>query len=72
MSHAKETTLTFFLIYLSPLTSKIFLLLLVNISLELYDCFVLQWIALGMKRRTSGCCMQERRLSLSSICTYLP
>ena len=70
MSHLKETTLTFFLIYLSPLTSEI--CLLVKISLKLYDCFVLQWIALGMKRRTRGRRMQERQLLLSSICTYLP
>ena len=70
MSHAKETTLTFFLIYLSPLTSEI--CLLVTISLKLYDCFVLQWIALGIRKRTRGRRMQERQLSLSSICTYLP
>ena len=40
---ARETTLTFFVMYLSPLTSQIYLL--VNIFSKLYVVFILKWIA---------------------------
>ena len=39
MSHARETTLTFFVMYLSPLTSEVYLFS------KLYVTFILQWIA---------------------------
>ena len=40
---ARETTLTFSVMYLSPLTSEIYLL--VNLFSKLYVTFTLQWIA---------------------------
>ena len=40
---AKETTLTFSVMYLSPLTSEVYLL--VFLFSELYVNFTLQWIA---------------------------
>ena len=43
MSCARETTLTFFVMYLSPLTSEVYLL--VNHFSKLYVTFILQWIA---------------------------
>ena len=43
MSLARKTTLTFFVMYLSPLMSEIYLL--VNLSPKLYVSFILQWIA---------------------------
>ena len=43
MSRARETTPTFFVMYLSPLTSEVYLL--VNLSSKLYVTFMLQWIA---------------------------
>ena len=47
---ARETTLTFSVMYLSPLTSEVYLL--VNLFSKLYVTFTLQWIV-GIKRRTS-------------------
>ena len=43
MSHAREITLTLFVMYLSPLMSKVYLL--VNFFSKLYVTFILQWIA---------------------------
>ena len=43
MSRARETTLTFFVMYLSPLTSEVYLL--VNLFSKLYVTFILHWIA---------------------------
>ena len=43
MSHARETTLTFFTMYISPLTSEVYLL--VNLFSKLYVTFILHWIA---------------------------
>ena len=43
MSHAREATLTFFVMYLSPLTSEVYLL--VNLFSKLYVTFILHWIA---------------------------
>ena len=43
MSHVRETTLTFFVMYLSPLTSEVYIL--VNLLSKLYVTFILQWIA---------------------------
>ena len=43
MSHARETTLTLFVMYLSPLMSEGYLL--VNLFTKLYITFILNWIA---------------------------
>ena len=43
MSHARETTLTLFFMYLSPLSSEVYLL--VNLFTKLYVTFILNWIA---------------------------
>ena len=43
MGCTRETTLTFSIMYLSPLTSDIYLL--VNLFSKLYVTFTLQWIA---------------------------
>ena len=43
MSHARETTLTFFVMSLSLLTSEVYLL--VNLFSKLYVTFILNWIA---------------------------
>ena len=43
VSCARETTLTFFLMYLSPLTSEIYLF--VNLFTKLHITFILHWIA---------------------------
>ena len=43
MSHTRETTLTFFDKYLSPLMSEVYLL--VNLFSMLYVTFILHWIA---------------------------
>ena len=43
MSHARETTLTFFIMYLSHLTIEVYLL--VNHFSNLYATFILHWIA---------------------------
>ena len=40
---ARETTLTFSIMYLSPFTSEVYLL--VNLFSKLYVTFTLQWIA---------------------------
>ena len=48
MSHARETTLSFFIMYLSPLASKVYLL--VNLFSKLYITFILQWIAFMFDR----------------------
>ena len=44
MWHARETTLTLSVMYLSPLTTEVYLL--VKLSSKLYVTFILQWIAL--------------------------
>ena len=43
MLHARETTLTLFVMYLCPLTSEVYLL--VTFFSNLYVTFILQWIA---------------------------
>ena len=43
MSHERETNLTLFIRYLSPLTSEVYLL--VNLFSKLYVTFILNWIA---------------------------
>ena len=43
MSHARETTLTLFYMYLSPLMSEVYLQ--VNLFTKLYVTFILNWIA---------------------------
>ena len=43
MSHARETTLTFSVMYLSHLMSEVYLL--VNLFSKLYVTFILQWNA---------------------------
>ena len=43
MSHARETTHTLFVMSLSPLTSKVYLL--VNLFTKLYVTFIINWIA---------------------------
>ena len=43
MLHAREITITFFVIYLSPLTSEVYLF--VNLFSKLYVTFIFQWIA---------------------------
>ena len=42
MSRERETTLTFSVMYLFPLTSEVYLL--VNLFLKLNVTFILQWI----------------------------
>ena len=42
MSHARETTLTLFVMYLSLLTSEVYLL--VNLFTKLHITFILNWI----------------------------
>ena len=73
MSRARETTLTFFVIYLSPLTSEVYRL--VNIFFQNYLLPVffsgLFLYLVGMKRRTSEH-VQEKLILLSSLYTYLP
>ena len=74
MSHARETTLTLFVMYLSPLTSVVYLL--VNLFTKLYITIILNWIAFIFGRdededqKARG--VQERQLSLSPLYTYLP
>ena len=50
MSYARETTLTFFVIYLhvSPLTTEVYLL--VNLFSKLYVTFILHWITFIFSR----------------------
>ena len=43
MSRAREATLTLFVMYLSPRTCEVYLL--VNLFTELYITFILNWIA---------------------------
>ena len=43
MSRARETTHTLFVMYLSPPTSEIYLL--VNFFTKLYITFILNWVA---------------------------
>ena len=70
---AIATTLTFSIMYLSPLTCEIYLLVNLFQSYILPSFFsgLLSYLV-GIKRRTSrhvGC---KRDNSLSSLCTYLP
>ena len=71
---ARETTLTFSVMYLPPLTSEIYLL--VNFFSKLYVNFTLHWIAFifgrGKEEDQYACRVQERQLYLSLLCTYLP
>ena len=73
MSCARETTLSVFVLCLSPLTSQVYLL--VNLFSELYVTFILQWIFFIFGRDEEedhkACHMQERQLLLSLLCTYL-
>ena len=48
MWRARETTLFFSVMYLSPLMSKVYLL--VNLYSKLYVTFILQWIAFIFNR----------------------
>ena len=48
MSHARETTLTLFIMYLSPLSSEVYLL--VNLFTKLYVTFIVNWIAFIFNR----------------------
>ena len=43
MSHARESTLSFLIMYISPLMLEVYLL--VNLFSKLYVTFILQWIA---------------------------
>ena len=65
----QETTLSFFVMYLSPLMSEVYLF---SVICYLY---ILQWIAFIFGRDEEedqkGCRLQERQLSLSLLCTYL-
>ena len=74
MSHARETTLTLFVMYLFTLMSEVYLL--VNLFTKLYITFILNWIAFIFGRDEDedqwACGVQERQLSLSPLCTYLP
>ena len=71
---ARETTLIFSVMYLSPLTSEVYLL--VNLFSKLYVTFILHWIAFIFGRDKDedqyACRVQERQLSLSLLYTYLP
>ena len=49
---ARATTVTFSIMYLSPLTSEIYLL--VNLFSKLYVTFILQWIAFIFGRDKEG------------------
>ena len=73
MSHSRKTALTFFIMYLSPLTSEVYLL--VDLFSKLYVTFILQWIAFvfGKDKEEDqlACGMQERQFSLCALCTYL-
>ena len=48
MSRTRETTLTFFIMYLSPLTSEVYFF--VNLFLKLYVTFILHWTAFIFSR----------------------
>ena len=71
--HAQETTLTLSVMYLSPLMPKVYLL--VDLLSKLHVTFILQWIAFIFGRDKEedqkAYHVQERQLSLSSLCTYL-
>ena len=75
MSRVRETTLTCFVIYLSPLTSEVYLLVNLFFFSKLYVTFFLQWIVFifGEDEEDDqwACRMQERQLSLSLLCTNL-
>ena len=67
---ARETTLTFSLMYLSPLTSEVYLL--VNLFSKLYVAFSLQWIAFIFGTDKKVCRVQEKQLSLSCYILIFP
>ena len=73
MWRVRETTLTFS-VYLSPLRSKVYLL--INLFSKLCVTLNLQWIAFIFGRAKEedqlACHVQERQLSLPFLCTYLP
>ena len=77
MSHARETTLTLFVMFLSPLMSRCprFTFWLTFFS-KLYVTFILQRIAFIFGKDEEDdqkvCHVQQRQLSLCSLCTYLP
>ena len=52
MSRAHETTLTFFVMYLFPLTPEVYLL--VNLYSRLYVAFILQWITFVFGKDEEG------------------
>ena len=61
MSRAKETTLTFSLMYLSPSTSDVYLLVNLFSKVICYINFILQLIAFIFGRKDQFVCfMQER------------
>ena len=61
MSHTRETTLTSFVMYLSPLKSQVYLLvnLFQGYMLPLFFSGLLSYL-LGMKRRTSRYVVRKR------------
>ena len=65
---ARETILTFFVLYYLPSCPKF------TFFSKLYVTFILQWIAYIFGRDEEedqwGCHLQETQLSLSSLCTY--
>ena len=71
---ARETTLTFSVMHLCTLMSKVYLL--VNLFSKLYVTFIIQWIAFIFDRDKEEdqkvCHVQERQLSFSLLYTYLP
>ena len=73
MLHARETTLTFFVMYLSFLMSNVYLLvnLFQSYMLPLFFSGLLSYLV-GMKWRTSRRVACKRDNSFSLLCTYLP
>ena len=67
MSHARETTLTFFLMSLPPLKPKS----CAGHNFHNSDTFRHILITFG-RNEEEACPMQERQLSRSSLCSYLP
>ena len=65
---------TFFVMYLSRLMSKVYLL--VNLFSKIHVTFILQWIAFifgkDEEEDQKACRLQKRQLSLSLLCAYLP
>ena len=72
MSYTRETTLTFFIKYLSPLTSEVYLLVNLFILSNMLPLFFNGLLLYLVGRRTRRRVACKRQLSLSSLCTYLP